>query len=114
MFRSAVTETYGENNALVGLCDINPTRLSLAAAKVPVGTGNGIATYRPAEFKKMIAEQKPNSVIVTVPDDRHHEYIVAAMREGCDVVTEKPMTIDLQKLKAIVDARSLSGRRRWP
>ena len=111
MFRTAVTETYGQNNELVGLCDINPKRLALAADKVPDQTGNGIATYRPAEFDKMIAEQTPKSVIVTVPDYLHHEYIVAAMRAGCDVVTEKPMTIDLEKLKAIVDAVNETGRK---
>ncbi len=111
MFRRAITETYGETNELVGLCDINPKRLSLAASKVPAKMGNGIATYRPAEFGRMISEQTPETVIVTVPDYLHHDYIVKAMREGCDVVTEKPMTIDLEKLKSIVDAQKQTGRR---
>ncbi|MBU1176024.1 MAG: Gfo/Idh/MocA family oxidoreductase [Alphaproteobacteria bacterium] len=111
MFRRAVTETYGAGNELVGLCDINPKRLALSASQVPVRSGNGIATYRPAEFSKMIAEQSPQKVIVTVPDYLHHEYIVAAMQAGCDVVTEKPMTIDLSKLKAIVDAVNETGRK---
>jgi predicted dehydrogenase len=111
MFRNAVTETYGASNELVGLCDINPTRLALAASKVPVASGNGIATYRPNEFKKMIAEQSPQTVIVTVPDYLHHEYIVSALKQGCDVVTEKPMTIDLDKLKAIVDAVNETGNK---
>ena len=111
MFRGAVTETYGDSNELVGLCDINPKRLALAAAQVPVTSGNGIATYRPNEFSKMIAEQGPQTVIVTVPDYLHHEYIVSALKVGCDVVTEKPMTIDLEKLKAIVDAVNETGRK---
>jgi predicted dehydrogenase len=111
MFRRAITETYGETNELVGLCDINPKRLALAASEVPVLSGNGIATYRPAEFTRMIAEQQPETVIVTVPDYLHHEYIVSALREGCNVVTEKPMTIDLDKLKAIVDAQRETGRK---
>ncbi len=111
MFRTAVTETYGATNELVGLCDINPKRLSLAASRVPDPRGNGIATYRPSEFGKMIAEQTPEKVIVTVPDYLHHEYIVAAMKAGCDVVTEKPMTTDLGRLKAIVDAVNETGRK---
>ena len=111
MFRRAVTETYGQTNELVGLCDINPKRLALAATKVPVQKGNGIATYTPAEFSRMIAEQAPETVIVTVPDYLHHEYIVAAMRQGCDVITEKPMTTDLRRLKAIIDAKRETGRK---
>ncbi len=111
MFRRAVTETYGKSNELVGLCDINPKRLALAAGKVPLVKGNGVATYKPAEFSGMISEQTPETVIVTVPDYLHHEYIVAAMRQGCDVITEKPMTIDLAKLKMILDAQKETGRK---
>jgi predicted dehydrogenase len=33
MFRNAVTETYGEKNELVALCDINRTRLGLSASR---------------------------------------------------------------------------------
>ncbi|WP_172331997.1 Gfo/Idh/MocA family protein [Mangrovicoccus sp. HB161399] len=110
MFRSAVAETYADRNDLVGLCDLNERRLALSASQVPDPGGNGIATYAAAEFPKMLAEQKPDTVIVTVPDDLHHDYIVAAMRAGCDVITEKPMTIDLSKLKAILDAQRDTGR----
>jgi predicted dehydrogenase len=111
MFRRAVTETYGKTNELVGFCDINPKRLALAAGKVPKKKGNGIATYMPAEFADMISEQRPQTVIVTVPDYLHHDYIAAALRQGCDVVTEKPMTIDLEKLKTILDAQEETGRK---
>ncbi len=58
----------------------------------------------------MLAEQRPDAVIVTVPDHLHHEYIVAALRAGCDVITEKPMTTDLAKLASILDAQRGSGR----
>lgn len=109
MFRGAVAETYRDGNALVGLCDINEKRLALSAAAVPAG-GNGIATYRAEQFSEMLGEQKPDTVIVTVPDYLHHEYIVEAMRAGCNVVTEKPMTIDLEKLKLVLDAQAETGR----
>lgn len=110
MFRRAVTETYGEINELVGLCDSNTGRLALSASKVPDPGGNGIATYGKEQFGQMLAEQEPDKVVVTVPDYLHHEYIVAAMKAGCDVVTEKPMTTDLSRLKAIVDAQKETGQ----
>src|SRR5687768_9436782 len=110
MFRNAVTETYGEKNELVALCDINRSRLGLSASKVPDPQGNGVATYHSSEFGKMIAEQKPETVIVTVPDYMHDHYIVEALRAGCNVMTEKPMTTDVSKLKRIIDAQRETGR----
>jgi predicted dehydrogenase len=109
MFRRAVGETYSRANELVALCDVNEHRLALSAAAVPA-SGNGIATYRAEQFHDMLSEQKPDMVIVTVPDYLHHKYIVEAMRAGCDVMTEKPMTIDLEKLKAILQVQAETGR----
>ncbi|AJY47407.1 Gfo/Idh/MocA family protein [Martelella endophytica] len=110
MFRNAISDTYADRNELVGLCDINEKRLSLSAEAVSAG-GNGIATYHASQFPELLEEQKPDTVVVTVPDYLHHEYIVDAMRAGCDVMTEKPMTVDLSKLKAILDAQAETGRK---
>ncbi|SDG53159.1 Gfo/Idh/MocA family protein [Pelagibacterium luteolum] len=110
MFRDAITQIHAATAELVALSDINDHRLALSAQEVPDQTGNGIATYRAEQFEQMIAEQKPATVIVTVPDYLHHEYIVAAMRAGCNVVTEKPMTTDLSRLKAILDAQRETGK----
>ncbi|MBL4812582.1 MAG: Gfo/Idh/MocA family oxidoreductase, partial [Rhodobacteraceae bacterium] len=68
-------------------------------------------TYGAEDFDKMLTEQKPKTVIVTVPDGNHHEYIIRALHAGCDVITEKPMTTDLRKLKAILDAQAETGRK---
>ena len=110
MFREAVTETHKQNNQLVALCDVNEKRLALSVREAPPQPGNGIATYMATEFDRMIAEQKPDTVIVTVPDYLHHEYIVRALRSGCNVITEKPMTIDLGKLKSVLDAQRETGK----
>ena len=80
MFREAVTETHKDSNELVALCDVNEKRLALSVRDAPPQPGNGIATYVAAEFDKMIAEQKPDTVIVTVPDYLHDEYIVRALK----------------------------------
>ena len=111
MFRKAITETHAGGNELVALCDVNETRLALSASKIPDQPGNGIATYDAADFDRMIAEQQPDTVIVTTPDYLHHEYIVARARgSGRNVMTEKPMTVDLGKLKAILDAQRETGK----
>ena len=111
MFRTAITETHADNSELVGLCDVNESRLALSASKVPAQPGNGIATYDAADFNQMLSEQQPDTVIVTTPDYLHHEYIVRALKDGRDVMTEKPMTVDIAKLKDILDAQAQSGRK---
>lgn len=111
MFRRAVTETYAARHELVGLCDNNPKRLALAAEAVPHRDGNGIPTYLAEDFDRLMAEQKPDAVIVSTPDYLHGDYIVRALEAGSDVICEKPLTIDLQTLKRIFDAQARTGRK---
>ena len=61
-------------------------------------------------FEKMILEQKPDVVIVTTIDRVHHKYIIKAMEMGCDVISEKPMTVDDDKCNEILDAIERTGK----
>ena len=58
----------------------------------------------------MIAETKPDVVIVTTMDATHHQYICRAMELGCDAITEKPMTTDDAKARQIFDTIEKTGR----
>ncbi len=42
-------------------------------------------------------------------DRTHDDYIVRALHAGCDVITEKPMTIDEQRALRILDAIEQTG-----
>jgi predicted dehydrogenase len=50
-------------------------------------------------------------VIVTTIDRFHHEYIIRTLEAGCDAISEKPMTIDDDKCRAILAAEQRTGRR---
>lgn len=69
-----------------------------------------VPTYPADQFDRMIENEKPDFVIVTSIDRTHHKYIIRAMELGCDVVTEKPMTIDEEKCQAILDAAKRTGQ----
>ena len=58
----------------------------------------------------MIEIEKPDIVIVTTVDRTHHTYIVRALELGCDVITEKPMTVDAEKTQEIIDAINRTDR----
>jgi len=109
MYLTAVTQTFKEGSELVGVCDTNPGRLDLAV-KIAAAAGTKTARYLAADFSKMLAEQKPDAVIVTTPDATHDEYIVRALDAGCDAITEKPLTTTPEKAQRIVDACKRSGR----
>ena len=110
MFREAIVHTHADSAELVALCDVNQSRLALSAHQVPDKGGNGIATYLAEDFELMLAEQQPDTVIVTTPDYLHDDYIVRSLRAGRNVMTEKPMTIDIARLKRILDAQRETGK----
>jgi predicted dehydrogenase len=110
MYSQAVVETFAADCEMVGFSDINEGRLKmrLGWAKEKGCNAKG---YPAADFKKMIAETKPDVVIVTTKDCFHDEFICQAMELGCDVITEKPMTIDEKKCQRIIDIQKKTGRK---
>jgi len=105
MWGRSLLRDVGDSVEMVGLCDINPKRVE--AGKKLIGTNAPTFT----DLDKMLKEVKPDSVIVTTKDSTHHEVIVRALKFGCDVVTEKPMTIDEKKCQMILDAEKQSGKK---
>jgi predicted dehydrogenase len=69
------------------------------------------ATPEFTDYDAMLRDVRPDTVIVTSPDWTHHEMIIRALESGCDVITEKPMTIDEEKCRAILEAEKRTGRR---
>jgi predicted dehydrogenase len=109
MYLKALTERFRENNELCALCDSNPGRLELAG-KVATAAGAAPRLYLAKEFDRLLAEQKPDALIVTTPDATHDEYIVRALDAGCDAITEKPLTTTPEKAQRILDACRRTGR----
>ena len=110
MYYNAVATTYGETSELVAFCDINRTRMEYANEFIQEKLGYKVPMYGADEFEKMIEETKPDTVIVTSIDRTHHRYIIKAMEMGCDVISEKPMTMDAEKCQAILDAIERTGK----
>ncbi|MFA7345255.1 MAG: Gfo/Idh/MocA family oxidoreductase [Terrimicrobiaceae bacterium] len=112
MFIHAIASTYKDACELVAFCDVNETRMNFynreigeqfQAAPVP--------TYHAEDFDLMVRATRPDVVIVSSIDCTHHEYIVRAMDLGCDAITEKPLTTDIEKCREILDAVKRTGRR---
>ncbi|HCS74832.1 MAG TPA: dehydrogenase [Clostridiales bacterium] len=110
-FYTAIAGRFKESSELVGFCDINQTRMDYANKIISEEYGaSPVNTYTFDRFEDMIAAEKPDVVIVTTIDRTHHVYITRAMELGCDVITEKPMTIDEVKCQEIIDTIKKTGK----
>jgi predicted dehydrogenase len=97
--------TCGEWVELVGLSDSNPMRLERARAAI------GVNAPAFADCSAMLAETRPDTLIVCTPDDTHARMIVTALEAGVDVLTEKPMTTTAEMCRTILAAERRTGRR---
>ena len=111
MYYEAISMTFNDRAELVAFCDVNRTRMEYANSLLENEYGyHKVPMYDAQEFEKMIEETKPDTVIVTSVDRTHHRYIIKAMEMGCDVISEKPMTVDANKCQDIIDCIQRTGK----
>lgn len=112
MYITALVGKHADAGVLCALCDTNQHRMDYWNKYIGEKFNHApVPTYKAADFDRMIAEQKPDTVIVTSVDRTHHKYICRAMELGCDVITEKPMTVDAEKCQEIIDTQKRTGRK---
>ncbi|KAL4762068.1 Gfo/Idh/MocA family protein [Aspergillus foveolatus] len=110
-FYTAIVKDFPQTAQLVAFCDTNQTRLDYANSRLEALGHARIPTFLASDFDHMIAETQPDEVIVTTIDRTHNIYIVRALELGCNVITEKPMTIDAPRCRQIFDAVERTGNR---
>ena len=111
MYVTALADQFKEHGELVAFCDVNQVRMDNYDERLKNQYGlSPRPCYAPDGFERMIKEQKVDTVIVTSMDRTHHRYIIRAMEAGCDAITEKPMTVDEEKCKAIFSAIDRTGK----
>ncbi|MEW4371449.1 Gfo/Idh/MocA family protein [Paenibacillus kandeliae] len=110
-FYGAIARDFRETAELVAFCDINATRARYANQLLERTYDHpAIDVYSADQFEQMIRDKQPDDVIVTSVDRTHHHYIIHALELGCNVITEKPMTVDEHKCQQILDAVQRTGK----
>ncbi|GHV00406.1 4,5-dihydroxyphthalate dehydrogenase [Clostridia bacterium] len=105
MFALNLYEKYRDTIVLSGIFDLSRTR-----AEYFIKNADPRSVFYD-DFDKMIKAEKPEGVIVAVPDALHDKYVVKALEYGCDVVCEKPMTTSAEKCARILQAEKKSGKK---
>ncbi|MBR3836754.1 MAG: Gfo/Idh/MocA family oxidoreductase [Clostridia bacterium] len=105
MFAVPMVKHFREVATLCGVYDTNPKRAALVSKKaetpIPVYTN----------FDELLRACQPDTVIVTTIDSQHDTYVVKALRAGCDVICEKPLTTTPEKCLAIQKAQKETGKK---
>ena len=104
-YATPIVREYADVATLLAVCDINPKR----AAYLNEYLHTNIPVY--TDFDQMLSDHRPDTVIVTTKDCAHEQYIVKALEAGCDVITEKPMTIDDEMCANIIETERRTGRK---
>jgi predicted dehydrogenase len=89
---------------VVGIYDIVRARADLCSEEY-----GSIPVYD--DFDLMLSETSPDFVIVTTIDSKHEEYIIRSLRQGYDVISEKPMTTSRGAALNIMRAEKESGHK---
>lgn len=105
MYCLPIVRKYADVALLVGLCDINQHRMDYVNKRL----GENTPTFK--NFEEMLKGTFPDTVIVASKDSTHHEFIIKALKFGCDVITEKPMTIDEEKCRRILETEKATGKK---
>lgn len=62
------------------------------------------------DYKEMLANEKPDAVIITSPHILHYEHAKAALEAGAHVLIDKPMTTNAKDARALVDLAKKMGK----
>lgn len=90
---------------LVSICDINDSTLKSASNQLEVETFS--------DYKEMIHNSDVNFIVIATPNSQHYEQAVFCLQNGCDVLIEKPATIDPAHIESIVNVAIENNRQAY-
>ena len=111
MYVRAIFGKHADTAELVAFSDVNPGRVEFYQKLIQeLGAPGPVASFDPAGLTSFVQANSIDRIIVTTPDYTHADYIVEGLRAGADVVVEKPLTIDAESCRRIVQAVQETGR----
>ena len=110
-FIEPLVTNYAQANELVALCDLSTVRMAFYNQRLARLGHAAVPAYTADRFDEMLRTERPDEVFICTQDSTHHDYIVRALHAGCDVITEKPMTTDAAKCRAVLNAVAATGKR---
>jgi predicted dehydrogenase len=89
---------------MIAVCDVNVLHMAEFNAQFE----NKLALY--SDYRLLLEREKPDVVTIGTPDHWHVPIAISALRAGCDVYCEKPLTLTIAEGFAVRDAVKETGR----
>lgn len=89
---------------VVGLCDVDQHQVQEAAQLISARSGNKTKLPLYGDYRKLLADQKPEIVLIGSPDHWHALQAIDAVRSGAHVYLQKPISVDVVEGEAVVAA----------
>lgn len=89
---------------VVALCDVDKHQLAEAARMVSQRQKSGKIPALYSDYRKMLAENQLDIVLIGTPDHWHALTAIEAMKAGADVYVQKPISVDVMEGEAMVAA----------
>ncbi|MEX0610858.1 MAG: Gfo/Idh/MocA family oxidoreductase, partial [Pirellulales bacterium] len=100
----AIAMRAAQHARMVAVCDVDEVHMTEFNARFD----NKLAQY--SDYRQLLEREKPDVVTIGTPDHWHVPIAIAAMRAGCDVYCEKPLTLTIEEGFRIRDAVKETGR----
>lgn len=94
----------------VALCDVDSQAAANAAELVAQRQPSKKTPPLYGDYRKLLAEHKPEIVLIGTPDHWHALPMIAACRAGADVYVQKPISLDVVEGQAMLAAARKYGR----
>ncbi len=89
---------------MIAVCDV----VDKHAEEFNAEMGGALKSYR--DYRELLEVAKPEIVTIGTPDHWHVPIAIAALRSGCDVYCEKPLTLTIDEGKQICKVVEETGR----
>lgn len=89
--------------SIVGVCDKDIERASAIAMSYKIPSFFG-------ELTEMIEHTRPNVLHILTPPQSHFEITSQALEEGCHVLIEKPMAMNADEARGMIEISNKKGR----
>src|SRR4030095_16202538 len=87
---------------VVALCDVDKKLLNEAGDMVVQRNKKKPELY--GDYRKLLSEQKPDSVLIGTPDHWHALQTIEAVKAGAHVYVQKPISVDVMEGEAMLAA----------
>jgi predicted dehydrogenase len=89
---------------VIALCDVDAHQLSEAAKLVSQRQKSGKSPRQYGDYRKLLAENELDIVLIGTPDHWHAMQTIAAVKAGAHVYVQKPISVDVVEGEAMVAA----------